>query len=361
MSFNGAGLFQINTAGQPVVDNTLIDTTVFNALTTDLATGLSTCVTKDGQTTPTANIPMGGFKITGLGLGTATTDAMSVSNANSLHTCEFRLTVFTATPVTTIDILAVTTIYASEYKGNNIALYDGSNWVMRSSAEMSIAVPNVANTIHDVFCYDNAGVPTLELTAWTNDTTRATALTRLNGVRVKSGTPTRRYLGSFRTTAVAGQTEDSFAKRYVWNYHNRVLRPMRVIDSTDTWNYTTATWRQANANTANQIDFVIGIVEDCVSAQVVGMAKNTGANVDMITGIGLDSTSAVASGTLFYSGLSQVANQYVGNGASLKIYPSVGRHFLAWLEISNASGTTTWSGDAGTTTVQSGIHGEIWG
>jgi hypothetical protein len=44
-------------------------------LTADLATGLSTALTKDGQTTPTANIPMGTFKLTGLGAGTAATDA----------------------------------------------------------------------------------------------------------------------------------------------------------------------------------------------------------------------------------------------------------------------------------------------
>jgi len=44
-------------------------------LTADLATGLTTALTKDGQTTPTANIPLGGFKITGLGAGTVATDA----------------------------------------------------------------------------------------------------------------------------------------------------------------------------------------------------------------------------------------------------------------------------------------------
>lgn len=44
----------------------------------DTATGLSTCITKDGQTTPTANIPMGGFKLTGLGAGTANGDAVNV-------------------------------------------------------------------------------------------------------------------------------------------------------------------------------------------------------------------------------------------------------------------------------------------
>lgn len=75
MSYNGSGTFNINTAGQPVVTGTVITSTAFNLLTSDLATGLSTAITKDGQTTPTANIPMGTFKITGLGAGTAATDA----------------------------------------------------------------------------------------------------------------------------------------------------------------------------------------------------------------------------------------------------------------------------------------------
>jgi hypothetical protein len=57
MSYNGSGTFNINTAGQPVVTGTPISSTVFNALTADLATGLSTAITKDGQTATTARIP----------------------------------------------------------------------------------------------------------------------------------------------------------------------------------------------------------------------------------------------------------------------------------------------------------------
>jgi hypothetical protein len=79
MSFNGSGTFVINSSGQPVVANTVASATVFNAFTADIATGLSTCITKDGQTTPTNNIPMGGFKITGLGAGTVGTDAVRLS------------------------------------------------------------------------------------------------------------------------------------------------------------------------------------------------------------------------------------------------------------------------------------------
>ena len=75
MSYNGSGTFNINTAGQPVVTGTVITSTAFNLLTSDLATGLSTAMTKDGQTTATANIPMGTFKLTGLGAGTNATDS----------------------------------------------------------------------------------------------------------------------------------------------------------------------------------------------------------------------------------------------------------------------------------------------
>ena len=75
MSYNGTGTFNINTAGQPVVTGTTITSTAFNLLTADLATGLTTALTKDGQTTPTANIPMGTYKITGLGAGSSATDA----------------------------------------------------------------------------------------------------------------------------------------------------------------------------------------------------------------------------------------------------------------------------------------------
>lgn len=79
MSYNGSGTFNINSAGQPVVTNTVISSTAFNQLTADLATGLSTAITKDGQTTPTNNIPLGGYKVTNLGNGTSATDAVNLS------------------------------------------------------------------------------------------------------------------------------------------------------------------------------------------------------------------------------------------------------------------------------------------
>lgn len=83
MSYNGSGTFSINTAGQPVVTGSTITSTAFNALTADLANGLSTALCKDGQSTPTANISLGGFKITNLAVGTLGTDSARLSQVQS--------------------------------------------------------------------------------------------------------------------------------------------------------------------------------------------------------------------------------------------------------------------------------------
>ena len=75
MAFNGSGTFILPT-GNPVVSNTLITAATQNTTMTDVANGLSNCVTKDGQTTLTANLPMAGKKLTGLGAGTVSGDSV---------------------------------------------------------------------------------------------------------------------------------------------------------------------------------------------------------------------------------------------------------------------------------------------
>ena len=82
MSYNGSGTFQINSSGQPVVTGTVISSTAFNALTADLATGLSTAITKDGQTTTTALIPFaaGMSSTTGVFTGNVTITTQTTGN-----------------------------------------------------------------------------------------------------------------------------------------------------------------------------------------------------------------------------------------------------------------------------------------
>lgn len=296
---------------------------------------------------------------------TAAQTFLASNPANNLlvGTCDGRLTLTSGLPVTTADVTAATTLYFTPYKGNRIALFDGTaTWKIYAFSELSIAVPATTSTMYDLFMYDNAGTPTLELTAWANDTTRATALVLQNGVYVKTGATTRRYLGSCRTTGVSGQTEDSLVKRYVWSYYNRVLRPMRVTEATDTWTYTTATIRQANGAAANQLDFVLGVAEDIVKAKAQAAAINATGGINILVGIGLDSTSVFNSGGLFPNNTTTASSGIVGLFSSYEAYIAVGRHFLSWNEYSAAAGTTTWHGDSGDPAIsQSGISGEIWG
>lgn len=78
MAFNGSGTF--NRVHNWVSDrDASVPITASRADAEDdgFATGLSTCITKDGQTTITANLPMAGFKHTGVGNAAARTDYLA--------------------------------------------------------------------------------------------------------------------------------------------------------------------------------------------------------------------------------------------------------------------------------------------
>lgn len=76
MPFNGVGVFTL-VSGNPVITGTTISSTWANNTLQDIASGLSTTITRDGQSVVTANIPMGNNKITGLNQGSATGDALA--------------------------------------------------------------------------------------------------------------------------------------------------------------------------------------------------------------------------------------------------------------------------------------------
>jgi len=72
MSFNGTGTFTQATA--PVVAGTVISSTNYNTQNTDFVNGLSNVICKDGQTQPTANLPMATYRHTSVGNAVARTD-----------------------------------------------------------------------------------------------------------------------------------------------------------------------------------------------------------------------------------------------------------------------------------------------
>lgn len=284
------------------------------------------------------------------------------ASVNLPMVCEGRLTLTTALPVTTADVTGATSIYFTPYKGNRISLYDGSTiWNTRTFTELTLALGTITSGLpYDVFIYDNAGTPALRAAvAWTNGTTRATALTLQNGVLVKTGATTDRYLGTFYTTATT-TTEDSALRRYLWNYYNRVVRPLSCTDTTNSWAYSVATWQAANASAVDGVGrfaCVVGWAEDSISAINVASALLDNANVAMNVGIGIDSITAPSG--MMGSAQASASNQKHSAVGSYSGILSAGVHYISRLEAGSGTTITTWYGDNGSTFIKSGMTGTV--
>lgn len=271
-----------------------------------------------------------------------------------------RLTLTSGTPVTTSDVTGATTVYYTPYIYDRVMLWTGSAWQAYTFTEKSLALGTVTSGLpYDIFGYVSSGALAIEKLAWTSATARATAVTLQDGRYAKSGDKTRLYLGTFYTTSTT-QTEDSVTKRYVFNMYNRLNRYMTVTDTTDTWSYGTDTIRQANGASGNKVEFCLGLTENAVEASVattVQLASNTSRGAKV--GVGLDSTST-------FSGLAQEAfnasasNIYISLSGFYRGFPAVGYHYLSWNEKGASAGTSTFEGDNGTSSMQSGLVANVW-
>lgn len=275
------------------------------------------------------------------------------------HAAGGRLTLESGVPLSTSDQTARSTLYYSPFRFGSIALYTGTLWKIVPFTEVSLSLSGlIASRNYDVFLYDNSGTPTLELTAWSTDTARATALILQDGVEVRSGAPTRRYLGTIRTTGT-NTTEDSRSRRFVWNHSNRINRPLYQLETTNSWTYAVDSWRSVNGSAANRVEVVFGNSQTLVSLKALLIARSSsGLSNFFSTGIGVDSTT-VNSAQLRGSGTSndtvvQVWGHYSG-------YPGLGYHSLNWLERSNATSITVYGDNGDATKYQSGILGEFSG
>lgn len=76
MPRNGNGVYAL--PGSDFVNGEIIDANEVNEKLLDIAQALTDSLDKDGQTEPTGNLPMGGFRLTGLGAGISSGDATNV-------------------------------------------------------------------------------------------------------------------------------------------------------------------------------------------------------------------------------------------------------------------------------------------
>jgi hypothetical protein len=290
-----------------------------------------------------------------------------------------RLTLTSATPVTVSDVTAATTVYYTPYTGDYaaVSLNSSNTYEMTTFSEASLelsATHHAANTNYDLFVIRGTSneVVLCSGPAWTNDTTRSAAISRPNGIWANTASMTVRYgaganttktaaageavyVGTIRTGS-AGQTEDSNAKRFVWNAYNRVARSMRVLETTNFWTYSTADWRQMNNSAANQLAFVRGWDFDAASASTSVYCNTASGTVGLGLGIGLDSSTAFNAGSLpayqdVGTTFSQLHSHYTG-------FPGLGYHTLRAIERGGAS-AYFYGDDPATVPMSSGIIGVV--
>lgn len=303
-----------------------------------------------------------------------------------------RLSLLSGSTVSAADIVGATSVYYVPASGRYVPVFNGSVILARDIGAQ-LVLPLDADSSHtnfhavglnyDAFVFADGATTRLGSTYWNigggSDTARGTGaasceLELFNGMLVNKNevilrfgvgaldlvtVPARRatYVGSFRPTA-NGQVSDAASRRLVFNAFNQLLRPMRAFDPTATWTYSTAAYRQAKANTGNQLEFLLGLAGISVEARASSLASYsdpTGVNAQVA--IGLDSTTAPAADSLTgWVNTASIANQatafYSGS-------PGLGRHTLTWLERGPGTGTMTWFGTSGDGIVRQGIIGGV--
>lgn len=268
-----------------------------------------------------------------------------------------RLTLTSNTPVTTGDVSSAGTLYYTPYVSNLLPAYSSSStkYTLRTFSQLSLSLTLTSGTNYDVWSRYNSGNFALSVTAWTNDTTRATALARssTSGMLYKNADEEYLYLGTIRASG-SNITEDSAAKRYVWNMYNRVEKYLDCKDGTDSWSYTTAAYQEARAQSTegtSRVGVVRGLDEDVLNLQNSTAASSTSGSI--YSGIGIDSSTVNSAYTSqLYAGAGVLGHQIT----TWSGYPGIGYHTGRRLEYGASGGT--WYGDGGTPSVlQSGMRG----
>lgn len=232
-----------------------------------------------------------------------------------------------ANPILTADTLASAFVYYTPYVGNQVPVYNGSQFLTPQFIQLGLTLASgsqTASTLYDVFVFSNSGVLTLVTgPAWASSTpgscsrgsgAGSTQLQRLNGIWVneaqitgKNNTSTytipantATYLGSIFIDATAGQISCNVSygqsrKWGVWNAYNRVSISLQAGDSTTSWTTAPTTWRQSNAATGNFAAAFTGLPEEFVTATFVQQLQNliTDSVSEASIGIGLNSTTTL--------------------------------------------------------------------
>lgn len=250
-----------------------------------------------------------------------------------------RLTLESGVPVSTTDQTAKTSIYYTPFVNNVVPLWDGYKWRPIEFSETTLALGTLTSgKPYDVFGYISGGALALESLVWTDDTTRATAVTLQDGRYCKSGDKTRLLLGTFYTTSTT-TTEDSGANRYVSNAYNQQTRKLNYATGDSGHTYGSTTIRAYNNSTANRVSFM-ATLPVCASAVIGGIIAAAVANATGDLFAGVDSTTTQSQD---FSGCSNGNTSQVRGALGGTTLVSAGKHFIQILERGNATNAPTYA------------------
>lgn len=297
-----------------------------------------------------------------------------------------RLTLTTGVSVTTSDVTG-TAIY---YEPGAFPIYNGSVWGNYSNSELTLALDSTSGHTgyhqsgknFDLFLIIDSG--TLRLgtgPAWSSNTSRGTGagtteLQQLNAFWTNKNTITIRfgsasgntvsvaanratYVGSFRAVA-DGQATDAAAKRWLFNAYSQALRTLVRNESVGiTWTQSASGYRQANNNSANKVEVLLGLSGIGVDLQCIATVSNSTTTARQATlGIGVDSTSVSSSQLGSY--IPATSTLPIGGISTYGGSPGLGYHYFAWLELASGTDTLTWYSSSGSSEWQSGLLGKVW-
>lgn len=199
MPFSGTGIFsRVYQWTNDAANGLFVDATRTDTDSNDIASGLTNCVTRDGQSPATANIPLGGFKITGLANGALATDAV---NFGQVFT---NPTFFGLTATGTVNLTGGTVTVATQALGNNTTLAASTAFVIQqafaaalpaqslgflrsSGAAAAFTQTHTGYAQNEVKGADIASAATINLTTATGNFTHVTGTTTITAITIPIG------------------------------------------------------------------------------------------------------------------------------------------------------------------------------
>lgn len=326
------------------------------------------------------------FSNTASGLAaTAVQSALDELAARMGVSLQARVSLAAGVAVTESDISGATTVYVVPSGHSNVVIHDGIADRFRTYSAPSLtldATNALSGKNFDVWlAFSGGNVVCGYGPDWTagagagSNTARGTGagstelelfngrLVNKNAITLRNSSSTTYSIGARQATLAGGFrtsgngiTEDSASKRLVWSILP-VTKIGKVIDTTASWNYSIAAFRQFNGSANNKFAYFQGLGGRRVSANAIACANSSTATArNVVVGVGIDSTS-VNSATCYESiNVSSASSDYFI--ANYDGYPGIGYHEIWPLEKGGGTDTQQWLGFF-SGTLQTGMTCEI--